>query len=185
MCAGQQLCKLLPLQKFGVAHLRLYCGAYDILFWINTSLKNRQIGLSSDRVTSVPGTHTRAQSRGYRIHVCALVELSHFGIMTWGNKAAQASNSLPRMLSHQQKHCPAQDAPWLHCARDVPGLGLLLAVQTGTGTVTSGIRFPRNPLLWSYPGRNRAEWQSPVRPQSKAPVVRTQPQLRIKQRTPD
>lgn len=33
--------------------------------------------------------------------------------MTWGNKAAQASHSPSRMLSHQQKHCLAQDAPWL------------------------------------------------------------------------
>lgn len=49
MCAGQQLCKLLPLQKFGVALLRLYCGVYVLFFWINTSLKTSQIGLGSDR----------------------------------------------------------------------------------------------------------------------------------------
>lgn len=58
MCARQQLCKLLPLQKFGIAHLELYCGVCVIFFWINTFLKNSQIGLSSDRVMSVPRTAT-------------------------------------------------------------------------------------------------------------------------------
>lgn len=105
--------------------------------------------------------------------------------MTWGNKAAQASNSLSRMLSHQQKHCPAQDAPWLYCARDVPGLGLLLAVGTGMGAVTLlSQKSLTLELSWKEQGNDKG-WQSPVRPQSKPPVVRRQTQLRMKQRTPD
>lgn len=52
-CAGQQFCK-----KFGVALLELYRGVCVIFLWINTSLKSSQGGLSSVRVTSVPGTVT-------------------------------------------------------------------------------------------------------------------------------
>lgn len=132
MCAGRLLCKLLPLQKFGVAHLELYCGICVIFFWINTSLKNSQIGLSSDSVTSVPGTTTQGLGAEGKESMWISGALT-FGIMTWGNKAAQASSSLSGMLSHRQKHCLAQDALWLCHARDVVGLGLLLAGGTGTG----------------------------------------------------
>lgn len=110
-----------------------------------------------------------------------------FGMMAWGNKASQASSSLSGMLSHQQKQCLAQDAPWLCRARAVLGLGLLLAEGTGMGGVTlQASAFPEITLelSWKEQGSDRG-WQSPVRAQSKPSVVRTRTQPRIKQRTPD
>lgn len=87
--------------------------------------------------------------------------------MTRGNKAAQASHSPSRMLSHQQKHCLAQDAPWLGCARDMLGLGLLLAAGTGTGMGHRREQLSQRPLTpepsWQEWGSDKG-WQSLVCP---------------------
>lgn len=121
LCAGQQVCKLLPPQKFGVALSELYCGVCVIFFWINPSLENSQIGLSRDRVTSVPGTVTR----GLGAEDTESTWMS--GALTfWKNDLGkQSSPGFP--FPFQDAESPAETLPGSGCS--LAGLGWAVLCQ--------------------------------------------------------
>lgn len=142
LCAGQQVCKLLPPQKFGVALSELYCGVCVIFFWINPSLENSQIGLSRDRVTSVPGTVTR----GLGAEDTESTWMS--GALTfWKNDLGkQSSPGFP--FPFQDAESPAETLPGSGCS--LAGLGC--AVPGMCGATLQGTAFPETPHSAAIPG---------------------------------
>lgn len=159
--------------------MELYCGVCVIFFWINTSLKSSQIGLSSDRVTSMPGT----AAQGLGAEGTESVWIS--GALTFWNNGLGNQSSPGFQFPFQDAESPAETLPGSGCSLAVLRQGRAWPGPaggrgTGMGDDTAGISFPRNPPLWSYPGRNRAVTKggrarrAPVRPQSKPPAARTQ-----------
>lgn len=156
-CAGQQLCK-----KFGVALLELHRGVCVIFFWINTPLKSSQVGLSSVRVTSMPGTATR----GLGAEGTESMWIS--GALTFWNNDLGKQSSPGFQFPSQDAESPAETLPGSGCslavlcqgrARPGPAGGR----GTGMGVWHCRDQLSQKPLAlelsWKEQGSGKG-WQS-------------------------